>query len=246
MQSILKNSNTIKTIYPFPFAFVSFGRHSVGTCRHGSRLRHRLLRAFGDRTHRVCQGNQHCLSSEIAQGPSRPGKDVTSLGRHRASPRLTYPPPICPQNPDNPKAAELFHDLTKAYETLRDPTTRSTFDAAHKAKVARKARFTALDSKRKSLAEALVASEREFKRAKMEEATAEARQAAEIERLKEESARLRRERESRQRQFSKQENQAKANKAANVREDDDDLGQFSFGALFRRPRPLYCPKAALT
>lgn len=95
------------------------------------------------------------------------------------------------QNPDDPQAAALFHELSIAADVLSDPTQRASFDALLTARNARKARFAALDNKRKALAEDLEAREREFKKQKAGEATEAQRKRQELERLKEEGRRLR-------------------------------------------------------
>ncbi|BGP24205.1 DnaJ family protein [Rhodotorula toruloides] len=91
------------------------------------------------------------------------------------------------RNPDDPQAAALFHELSIAVDVLSDPSKRSTFDALLTARNARKARFAALDNKRKAMAEELERSERESKRAREGEKS----RWAEVERLKEEGRRLR-------------------------------------------------------
>lgn len=95
------------------------------------------------------------------------------------------------RNPDDPQAAALFHELSIAADVLSDPTQRASFDALLTARNARKARFAALDNKRKALAEDLEAREREFKKQKAGEATEAQRKRQELERLKEEGRRLR-------------------------------------------------------
>ncbi|XP_017469123.1 PREDICTED: dnaJ homolog subfamily C member 17 [Rhagoletis zephyria] len=52
------------------------------------------------------------------------------------------------KNPDNPKAAELFHELSKALEILSDASARSAYDKVLKAKKASELRNKQLDSKR--------------------------------------------------------------------------------------------------
>lgn len=91
------------------------------------------------------------------------------------------------QNPDNPAAAALFHDLKTASAILLDPIQRASFDALLSARNARKLRFAALDSKRKAMAEELERGEREFKKRK----ATEGQQKNEVERLKEEGRKMR-------------------------------------------------------
>ncbi|CAD6991187.1 dnaJ homolog subfamily C member 17 [Ceratitis capitata] len=55
------------------------------------------------------------------------------------------------KNPDNPKAAELFHELSKALEILTDTSARDAYDKVLKAKKAAQLRNKQLDSKRQKL-----------------------------------------------------------------------------------------------
>lgn len=59
------------------------------------------------------------------------------------------------KNPDNPKAAELFHELSKALEILCTESTRAAYDKVIKAKKASEIRHRQLDSKRQKLKEEL-------------------------------------------------------------------------------------------
>lgn len=52
------------------------------------------------------------------------------------------------KNPDNPKAAELFHELSKALEILLDSSARGAYDRVIQAKKAAELRTKQLDSKR--------------------------------------------------------------------------------------------------
>ncbi|GAA5881255.1 hypothetical protein JCM3774_002865 [Rhodotorula dairenensis] len=115
------------------------------------------------------------------------------------------------RNPDDPQAAALFHELSIAADVLSDPTQRASFDALLAARNARKARFAALDNKRKALAEDLEAREREFKKQKAGEATEAQRKRQELERLKEEGRKLR----------EMKTNQANAGEEARKREEAD-------------------------
>ncbi|KAL7729633.1 hypothetical protein ACLKA6_007913 [Drosophila palustris] len=64
------------------------------------------------------------------------------------------------KNPDNPKAAERFHELSKALEILTDATARAAYDKVLKAKKAAELRTKQLDSKRQKLKEELEQRER--------------------------------------------------------------------------------------
>uniref|UniRef100_A0A6B2EBU6 DnaJ homolog subfamily C member 17 n=1 Tax=Phlebotomus kandelakii TaxID=1109342 RepID=A0A6B2EBU6_9DIPT len=55
------------------------------------------------------------------------------------------------KNPDNPKAAELFHELAKALEILSDASARAAYDRVLNARKAAELRNRQLDSKRKKL-----------------------------------------------------------------------------------------------
>ncbi|XP_073816968.1 dnaJ homolog subfamily C member 17 [Musca autumnalis] len=59
------------------------------------------------------------------------------------------------KNPDNPKAAELFHELSKALEILTDASARIAYDKVWKARKAAEVRHKQLDSKRQKLKEDL-------------------------------------------------------------------------------------------
>ncbi|CAO1378033.1 unnamed protein product [Diamesa serratosioi] len=65
------------------------------------------------------------------------------------------------KNPDNPKAAELFHQLSNALAILADVSARLAYDRVLKAKQASKIRNQQLDSKRQKLKSELEARERQ-------------------------------------------------------------------------------------
>lgn len=65
------------------------------------------------------------------------------------------------KNPDNPRAAELFHELSKALEILTDKAARTAYDNVWKAKKAAELRNKQLDSKRQKLKADLEKRERE-------------------------------------------------------------------------------------
>ncbi|CRK90771.1 CLUMA_CG004463, isoform A [Clunio marinus] len=65
------------------------------------------------------------------------------------------------KNPDNPKAAELFHQLQDALAVLIDVSARSAYDRMLRAKKANELRNQQLDSKRQKLKSDLEARERE-------------------------------------------------------------------------------------
>lgn len=65
------------------------------------------------------------------------------------------------KNPDDPKAAETFHELSRALEILTDPSARAAYDRVLRAKAAAKLRHQELDSKRQKFKEDLDRRERE-------------------------------------------------------------------------------------
>ncbi|KAM4690753.1 dnaJ homolog subfamily C member 17 [Rhinophrynus dorsalis] len=65
------------------------------------------------------------------------------------------------KNPDNPRAAELFHQLSQALEVLTDGAARAAYDQLRKAKEAAARRTQKLDDKRKKVKLDLEARERE-------------------------------------------------------------------------------------
>lgn len=65
------------------------------------------------------------------------------------------------KNPDNPKAAELFHELASALEVLTDESARAAYDRVLNAKQAAALRHSELDSKRRKLIEDLERREKE-------------------------------------------------------------------------------------
>ncbi|CAK9809193.1 DnaJ homolog subfamily C member 17 [Anthophora plagiata] len=68
------------------------------------------------------------------------------------------------KNPNNPKAAELFHELSRALEILTDVSARAAYDKIIDAKYQAKLRVKEFDSKRKKLKEDLEAREEAYKR----------------------------------------------------------------------------------
>lgn len=95
------------------------------------------------------------------------------------------------KNPDNPKAAELFHELSKALEILTDTAARAAYDQTRKAKKAAEERNKVLDSKRKKFKEELEAREKTTLEQNLSQKTeaAEKKLKQEIERLRKEGSR---------------------------------------------------------
>lgn len=123
-------------------------------------------------------------------------KEIKSAYRKKA---LTCHPD---KNPDNPRAAELFQQLSRALEVLTDPAARSAYDAVLKARQAAKIRHQGLDAKRRKLREELEAREAG---PNQEAGTAQQRLKQEVERLRREGSRqLAEQRELLQRQMQQQ------------------------------------------
>ncbi|KAJ3179714.1 DnaJ (Hsp40), sub C, member 17 [Gaertneriomyces sp. JEL0708] len=104
--------------------------------------------------------------------------------------------------PDDTKAAEMFHLLSLATETLTDPTKRSAYDALYKARIAQKARMDKMDSLRRRARNDLEEREKAAKRSKDEAYMATVQRHQEIERIREEGLRKARAEEEQRRQMS--------------------------------------------
>ncbi|XP_038212429.1 dnaJ homolog subfamily C member 17 [Zerene cesonia] len=94
------------------------------------------------------------------------------------------------KNPDDPKAAETFHELSRALEILTDKAARDAYDKVLRAKEAAKLRHRELDSKRQKLKEDLERRERDANLSSAKVLTDEQKLAAEIARLQKEGSRL--------------------------------------------------------
>ncbi|KAK6479182.1 dnaJ-like protein subfamily C member 17-like [Huso huso] len=73
------------------------------------------------------------------------------------------------KNPDNPQAAELFHQLSQALEVLTDTAARAAYDQVRKAKKLAEERTRKLDDKRKKIKLDLEARERQAQAHNLEE-----------------------------------------------------------------------------
>ncbi|KAK3563126.1 hypothetical protein QTP86_016360, partial [Hemibagrus guttatus] len=95
------------------------------------------------------------------------------------------------KNPDNPKAAELFHQLSQALEVLTDAAARAAYDKVRAAKKQAEERNNRLDDKRKKIKLDLEARERqaEAETQKTEEFKITRTLEEEIARLREEGSR---------------------------------------------------------
>ncbi|NP_001080020.1 DnaJ heat shock protein family (Hsp40) member C17 S homeolog [Xenopus laevis] len=117
--------------------------------------------------------------------PDATGKQIKKAYRQKA---LTCHPD---KNPDNPRAAELFHQLSQALEVLTDGAAKAAYDNLRKAKEAAAKRTHKLDEKRKKVKLDLEAREREAQTLVTEEDEAQVTRTLEQEiiRLREEGSR---------------------------------------------------------
>uniref|UniRef100_A0A3B3DS21 DnaJ homolog subfamily C member 17 n=1 Tax=Oryzias melastigma TaxID=30732 RepID=A0A3B3DS21_ORYME len=93
------------------------------------------------------------------------------------------------KNPDNPKAAELFHQLSQALEVLADAAARAAYDKVCAAKKQAEERNRKLDDKRKKIKLDLEARERRAEAQSQEEVQVTRTLEEEIARLREEGSR---------------------------------------------------------
>ncbi|EZA57938.1 DnaJ-like protein subfamily C member [Ooceraea biroi] len=93
------------------------------------------------------------------------------------------------KNPDNPRAAELFLELSQALEILTDFSARAAYDKVFTARKQAKKRIRVLDSKRQKFKEDLEAREEAYKRS-IDPKSEENRLKAKIARLEKEGAKL--------------------------------------------------------
>ncbi|XP_024588151.1 dnaJ homolog subfamily C member 17 isoform X4 [Neophocaena asiaeorientalis asiaeorientalis] len=98
------------------------------------------------------------------------------------------------KNPDNPRAAELFHQLSQALEVLTDAAARAAYDKVRKAKKQAAERTQKLDERRKKVKLDLEARERQAQAHGSDEEEEEESQSTgtleqEIKRLREEGSR---------------------------------------------------------
>jgi len=94
------------------------------------------------------------------------------------------------KNPDNPNAANLFHQLSEALEVLSDIGARAAYDHLRKAKKLAQERIDKLDSKRKKVKLDLEAREKAAEKDDREKHYAKATMKQEIERLRDEGSRI--------------------------------------------------------
>jgi DnaJ family protein C protein 17 len=106
---------------------------------------------------------------------------------------------VHPDRNPSPEAATLFNALFEAYELLKDPARRDKYDQELAAVEARAQRFSALDNKRKAQVADLEAREEAFKKSREDGMTEQRRKDLELQRLKDEGQRLRREKDQQER-----------------------------------------------
>ncbi|XP_069340716.1 dnaJ homolog subfamily C member 17 [Eulemur rufifrons] len=128
------------------------------------------------------------------------------------------------KNPDNPRAAELFHQLSQALEVLTDAAARAAYDKVRKAKKQAAERTQKLDERRKKVKLDLEARERQAQAQGSEEeedsrSTRTLEQ--EIERLREEGSRQLQEQ---QRLIQEQIRQERDQRLRGKAENTDDKG----------------------
>ena len=132
-----------------------------------------------------------------------PDADESTIKKAYRKKALTCHPD---KNPDNPKAAELFHQLSEALAVLTDEKAKTAYDNLLKARKRRELENRQLDAKRKKLKDDLEAREKAaFENRSSEEALAGAKLKAEIERLQKEGQKQMEEEQERLRQTIHQE-----------------------------------------
>ncbi|NWH40175.1 DJC17 protein, partial [Chloropsis hardwickii] len=99
----------------------------------------------------------------LGVGEKASEKEVKTAFRQKA---LTCHPD---KNPDNPRAAEIFHQLSQALAVLTDAAARAAYDRVRRAKKEAAARTQKLDEKRKKVKLDLEAREREAQSQENEE-----------------------------------------------------------------------------
>ncbi|NXH80069.1 DJC17 protein, partial [Edolisoma coerulescens] len=99
----------------------------------------------------------------LGVGEKASEKEVKTAFRQKA---LTCHPD---KNPDNPRAAEIFHQLSQALAVLTDTAARAAYDRVRRAKKEAAARTQRLDEKRKKVKLDLEAREREAQSQENEE-----------------------------------------------------------------------------
>uniref|UniRef100_A0A667YUM7 DnaJ (Hsp40) homolog, subfamily C, member 17 n=1 Tax=Myripristis murdjan TaxID=586833 RepID=A0A667YUM7_9TELE len=146
------------------------------------------------------------------------------------------------KNPDNPKAAELFHQLSQALEVLTDAAARAAYDKICAAKKQAEERNRKLDDKRKKIKLDLETRERQAEAQSQEEVKISRTLEEEIARLREEGSRQLQEEQRLIREQIQREREAQCSKS-NVtpklklkwkcKKDDETNGGYSQDTLSR-------------
>ncbi|XP_054246471.1 dnaJ homolog subfamily C member 17 [Indicator indicator] len=119
----------------------------------------------------------------LGVGEKASEKEVKKAFRQKA---LTCHPD---KNPDNPRAAEVFHQLSQALAVLTDAAARAAYDKVRRAKKQAAERTQKLDERRKKVKLDLEAREREAQAQENEEEETKTTLEEEIIRLREEGSR---------------------------------------------------------
>ncbi|KAG7204222.1 hypothetical protein KM043_002052 [Ampulex compressa] len=128
---------------------------------------------------------QQDLYAFIGAEPSATVQEIKKAYRKKA---LSCHPD---KNPDNPRAAELFHQLSHVLEILTDTSARAAYDKVVAARHQAKLRVKEFDSKRKKLKDDLEAREEAYRRSLYTNGSStndERKLQAEIERLRKEGS----------------------------------------------------------
>ncbi|XP_047364560.1 dnaJ homolog subfamily C member 17 isoform X1 [Vespa velutina] len=150
------------------------------------------------------------------------------------------------KHPDNPRATELFHEISKALEVLTDLSARDAYEKVLIAKHQSKLRTKELSAKRKKFKEDLEAREEAYKNASSNKhsLTEEEKLLAEIDRLQKEGSKLLEEEITRMRKeiwelHNLRQEKAETNANYRVRikwkanSDDSQNGGYNYDTLYR-------------
>lgn len=131
------------------------------------------------------------------------------------------------KNPDNPKAADLFHQLSEALEILTDAAARAAYDKICTAKKQAEERTRKLDDKRKKIKLDLEARERQAETQSQEEVKITRTLEEEIARLREEGSRQLEEEQRRVKEHIRREREEQQQHPADRTHTDSKVGRHS-------------------